>query len=193
MLEPVNIMRNAAQRGFTLIELMVVVALGAIILALAVPSFTSMVPRKRMEGVASELATDIQYARSEAAQRNVPVRVTIGTYCYVITAQPTSGTPTSSCTQTGASTIGAGATELKTVQITSGTSLALTSTNSLGYFEFDPVRGMAIDAGGTDTTGYVAVTNTAGNWQIQAKVWKQGRVKLCSPNGTVTGLATDCN
>lgn len=184
---------KAGARGFTMIELLVVIALVAIILALAAPSFTGTLARKRMEGAASELATDIQYARSEAARLNAPVRMTVGTNCYVITAQPTAGTPNSSCTQSSASTIGAGATELKTMQSAGGTSLTLTSTNSLSYFEFDPVRGMAIDAGGTDTTGYVSVANTAGNWQIQAKLWKQGRVKLCSPNNTVTSLATDCN
>ena len=99
---------RARNAGFTLIELLVVVALAAIILTLAAPSFTSTLARKRLEGVASELATDIQYARSEAAQRNVPVRVTIGTNCYVITAQPTTGTPSSLCTQATASTIGSG-------------------------------------------------------------------------------------
>ena len=37
-----------------------------------------------MEGVAAELSTDIQYARSEAAQRNAAVGIVFGTNCYTV-------------------------------------------------------------------------------------------------------------
>jgi type IV fimbrial biogenesis protein FimT len=180
-----NTFRPDAQRGFTMIELMVVVVLVSIILALAVPSFTDTLARKRMEGVASELATDIQYARSEAAQRNAPVRIIVGTNCYAV--HVVGSTNATNCT-----TLGTGAVNLKTVQITGGTSLAFVSNNAKAYFEFDPVRGMAIDSADADSSGNVTMANSAGNWQIQARLSKQGRVKLCSPNNTVTGLATDC-
>jgi type IV fimbrial biogenesis protein FimT len=178
---------KAAIRGFTMIELLVVVALVAIILAIAVPSFTSILARKRLEGVASELATDIQYARSEAAQRNAAVGVVFGTTCYAVYVLGT--TDATNCT-----TLGTGAVELKTVQIGGGTGLAFTPTVSGAFIAFDPVRGMAIDAttGTVDLSGFVTATNTAGNWQIRALVTKVGRVKLCSPNNTISGLATDC-
>jgi type IV fimbrial biogenesis protein FimT len=178
--------KRSVSRGFTMVELMVVVALVAIILALAVPSFTGTLARKRLEGVASELATDLQYARSEAAQRNAAVRVIIGTDCYAV--HVVGSTNATNCT-----TLGTGAVNLKTVQITDGTSLAFVSSNAKAFIEFDPVRGMAIDSADADSSGHVTLTNSAGNWQIQARVSKQGRVKLCSPNNTVTGLATDCN
>jgi len=186
MLEPVNVMRNAAQRGFTLIELMVVVVLVSVILALAIPSFKNTLARKRMEGVASELATDIQYARSEAAQRNAPVRIIVGANCYAVHVVGT--TAATNCT-----TLGTNAVNLKTVQITDGTNLVFASNNAKAFLEFDPVRGMAVDSADADSSGNVTVTNSAGNWQIQARVTKQGRVKLCSPNNTVTALATDCS
>ena len=176
---------DRASRGFTLIELMVVAVLVAIILALAVPSFKDTLARKRMEGVASELATDIQYARSEAAQRNAAVRIIVGANCYAV--HVVGSTAATDCT-----TLGTNAVSLKTVQVADGTSLAFASNNARAFLEFDPVRGMAIDSADADSSGNVTVTNSAGNWQIQARVSKQGRVKLCSPNNTVTGLATDC-
>lgn len=174
-------------RGFTLIELLVVVALVAILLALAAPSFTSTLARKRLEGAASELATDIQYARSEAAQRNAAVGVVFGTNCYVVYVVGTTDA-------TACAALGTGAVELKNVQISGGTSLTFVPPVSRAFIAFDPVRGMAIDAasGTTDLSGYVTATNSAGNWQIRAVVTKVGRVKLCSPNNTVTTLATDC-
>lgn len=177
--------RRAAVLGFTLVELMIVLALVAIILAVAIPSFTSTLARKRLEGVASELSTDMQYARSEAVQRNAAVRIIVGTSCYAVHVVGT--TPASNCT-----TLGTAAIELKTVQIAGGTSLAFVSNNGMAFLEFEPVRGMALDAGGADSSGYVTLTNSAGNWQVQAIVTQFGRVKLCSPNNTVSGLATDC-
>ena len=180
---------RARASGFTLIELMVVVALVAIILALAAPSFTSTLARKRMEGVASELATDLQYARSEAAQRNAAVGVVFGSNCYTVYIVDTSSNATT-CTA-----LGTGGTSLKDVQVSGGTSLAFTPTTSGAFIAFDPVRGMATDsaAGTTDLSGRVDITNSAGNWQIRALVTRVGRAKLCSPNNTVTALATDCN
>ena len=52
-----------------MIELMVVVALVAIVLSLAAPSFKTFLMKKRVEGAMSELSTDLQFARSEAVSR----------------------------------------------------------------------------------------------------------------------------
>lgn len=62
-------------RGFTLIELMVVVSLIAITMSFAVPSFQGFLDRARTDGAAAELAGLLSLARSEAIRRNVPVTV----------------------------------------------------------------------------------------------------------------------
>jgi type IV fimbrial biogenesis protein FimT len=66
-------MRSAmtAPRGFTLIELMVTVAVLAIIIALATPSFTSVINSNRLSSHANELVASLQLARMEAVRRNV--------------------------------------------------------------------------------------------------------------------------
>lgn len=61
--------------GFTLIELMVTVAVAGILAAVAVPAMTSLVNGNRLAGTTSELTAALQLARSEAIRRNV--RVTI--------------------------------------------------------------------------------------------------------------------
>lgn len=171
-----------------MVELLVVIALVAIVLALAAPSFTSTLARKRLEGVASELATDIHYARSEAMQRNASVGIVFGTHCYVIYTPVNWEVPAVDC----AAAAGAGA--LKSVAIDGGTSLNLVARGGGALIAFDPVSGMAIGgfSGTDDFSGDVNVTNSAGNWVIRAAVTKVGRAKLCSPNNTITGLATDC-
>ena len=179
-------------RGFTLIELMVVVALAAIVLSLAAPSFTGFLAKKRVEGVMTELATDLQYARSEAVSRNAPVRITFDTYCYVITAQPADGTtPTSSCSQTTTPTLGTGATNVKQVQLKSGSTASFFPNSSLSWLELDPVRGVATFSTGA-TSGSINVNSSPGSWQLQALLCTMGRVTVCSPNSSITGYSSSC-
>jgi type IV fimbrial biogenesis protein FimT len=61
---------SAWQGGFTLIELMVTIALLAILMRLAVPSFTGWLNNAQMRSVADALQNGLRKARSEAALRN---------------------------------------------------------------------------------------------------------------------------
>jgi type IV fimbrial biogenesis protein FimU len=62
--------RLKQSRGFTLIELMIVVALLGIFAAIAVPSFTSFTNNNRTQAASNELLSFLQYARSTAVQNN---------------------------------------------------------------------------------------------------------------------------
>ena len=81
-------MRRAAS-GMTLIEVMVVIAVAAVLLVLAVPSFTDSQIRKRVEGVAVELHTDLQYAKSQAAATNQAVSLVTTASGYTISGAAT--------------------------------------------------------------------------------------------------------
>ncbi len=59
--------------GFTLVELMVVVAISAILVSMAVPMFTDYVARQAINAQVSALATSIRVARSESLKRSMPV------------------------------------------------------------------------------------------------------------------------
>nr|WP_315488077.1 GspH/FimT family pseudopilin [uncultured Rhodoferax sp.] len=61
--------------GFTLIELLVVVAIVAILTGLAVPSFTTMMMKRSVQGAALSLVSDLRFARSEALRRSITVSV----------------------------------------------------------------------------------------------------------------------
>jgi type IV fimbrial biogenesis protein FimT len=58
------------QIGFTLVELLVVVALAAILASLAVPSFRTLMVKRTVQAAADTLATDFRFARSEAVKRS---------------------------------------------------------------------------------------------------------------------------
>lgn len=56
--------------GFTLVELMITLAVAAVVLAIAVPNFTGLVNASRLTSQANELVTGLQLARSEAVRLN---------------------------------------------------------------------------------------------------------------------------
>jgi len=64
-------------RGFTLIELMIVLALLAIVAFIAVPNFTDYIERNRIQTQAQELQAFLLYARGEAVSRNTSITVTL--------------------------------------------------------------------------------------------------------------------
>ena len=71
--------------GLTLIEVMVAVAISAILATLAAPSFTGLLARRELAGIANQLSTDIYYARSEAVARNLNVTVAVEGNNYTLT------------------------------------------------------------------------------------------------------------
>lgn len=70
-----QVLSPSGQRGFTLLELMVVVALVAILASLAAPSFTGMIANQRVSTAAQELQVLLQFARAEAVYRRAPTSV----------------------------------------------------------------------------------------------------------------------
>ncbi|MAS09307.1 GspH/FimT family pseudopilin [Salinisphaera sp.] len=58
-----------ATRGFSLLELLVTIAVAAILLAVAIPSYRSVVQRNAMAATVNDLVGDLNYARSQAVTR----------------------------------------------------------------------------------------------------------------------------
>ncbi|MFP5414689.1 MAG: GspH/FimT family pseudopilin [Gammaproteobacteria bacterium] len=76
--------RSIRNRGFTLIEMMVTVAILAILIAAVTPSFRGILRDNQAATQASAVVTSLMLARSEAIKRNAPVamcRSNTGTSC----------------------------------------------------------------------------------------------------------------
>jgi len=62
-------------RGFTMIELLVVITISAILVATAIPSFQRFIARNRASNASNDLLAALQLARAEAIRRGAPVSV----------------------------------------------------------------------------------------------------------------------
>lgn len=76
--------RSHGQRGFTMVELMVTLAVLAILLGIAVPSMTQFSFSSKLRSYSNELVASALLARSEAIKRNQTVTLCVssnGTSC----------------------------------------------------------------------------------------------------------------
>ena len=166
--------------GFTMIELLVTIAIAVILLTVVVPNFRPFLAKKDLEGVMSNLVTDLQYARSEAVQRNVDVQVTFATGCYIVHLASATGATCGGVTPADAA--------IKTVAFGSSTT-ALSQPGGLTRVRYDAVRGTATFNGGDANAGTITGTAAAGGFQLNLVVRPAGRLQLCSPNTSVAGYS----
>lgn len=68
--------RRAAERGFSLIELIVVVGLLGLVVLVGMPALDDWLERYRVRTAAQNLAADMQLQRMRAVSRNHPFRIT---------------------------------------------------------------------------------------------------------------------
>lgn len=76
-------------QGLTLIELMVALAIVALLMTLAVPSFGSVLARHRLKAAAEQLAADLAEARLLAAQRGHALHLNLqggAQWCWAVTS-----------------------------------------------------------------------------------------------------------
>jgi type IV fimbrial biogenesis protein FimT len=64
----VNMQPRATARGFTLIELMIVVLIAAILLAIGLPNMTDFIAEQRVRSTASDITSEIMFARAKAVE-----------------------------------------------------------------------------------------------------------------------------
>ena len=164
---------SAADKGFTLVELMVVVAIVAIIAAIAVPSFNDFVAKNRVKGAAEEIYGLILQAKSEAPIRdtNISVNTNAGADPWCVgfsTAVDCDCTNTTSCVVPVAGT--------DVVQVVNGTEyngVTIAETFNTGT-TFTLPRNTASQAG--------TISVTSGIWQLNIIISTQGRIRICNPN-----------
>ena len=167
------------QRGVTLVEACAVIAIVSILAAAAAPNLQGLIDSRRLDGTATQLATDIQFVRSEAVARNLPVRLSFYASaegsCYVV---HTGNADQCDCTAPGPAACTGDARQIKTVALNAADRVSLqTNVDSV---LFDPLHGTSTP------TGTLRLVGQQGR-AVHHVINVMGRVRSCSPLGAMPG------
>lgn len=73
--------RLRAARGFTLLELMIVVVLAGVLVAVALPNFTSAVAARKADSLSQLFVQDANWVRAQAVSGKTPATITLQGDC----------------------------------------------------------------------------------------------------------------
>lgn len=205
---PRHLQARRWQRALSLVELMIVIAVAAIIVGLAAPSFSEYIVTQRVRSVHAQLATDLQFARSEAISRSEFVSVRFqfttgatGASCYVIFTRPEPGsgsTVSCDCLAAEGARCAASPTQTREVRtVTLPNSLRVNLRVGPGHpdtFTFDPRTGGRKVAASDDPTlaadGFPVDTSADTARTLRAVVLPSGRPEICAPATSTLGGVT---
>jgi prepilin-type N-terminal cleavage/methylation domain-containing protein len=195
------------QQGVTLIELMIAVALMAIILAVGVPNFRAQIEKRQLIGLAEQISAHITLTRSQAITRSAPTYIKFAAgnnwgYGFSTTSDcdvnATAVTIANACIMViedgdadidpGDGSVDAGDLVLNRHDVSehTGTSLAIANfSDANSQIWFDPVRGIS-------DSGEITVSSVAGNFQLKIKVGLLGDVRICAPGGNFSYSSANC-
>ncbi|AOS97519.1 hypothetical protein AUP74_02095 [Microbulbifer aggregans] len=197
--------------GFTLLELMIAIAIASILLTIGVPSLRSFFETQELKSAAEQTYSRIQRARSEAISRKAEVGVNFSadgstTWAYGLTDtnSGTCNTAETDASQSDACTVavddGDGAVDGidGVVDVADKVLMRFTSAEHAGVemtlrgftngskIIFEPLRGTAREISGNVSTGEVLLRSNSGR-QLMIKVGLLGQVRICSPDGSLIG------
>lgn len=167
------------QRGLSLVESLIVLAVTTVSLGAALPSFQDARVRRHFDGVAAQLQTDLYMARSLAAAHDRNVRISFKTdtagSCYIVHTGPADAC---SCNADGSASCTNGELAMRSVRLGLGEAVQLRS--NVPSILFDSAKGTSTPTGTLRVVG-------ADQRAVHLVVNIMGRVRTCSPNGAVPG------
>ena len=190
-------MSRQHQSGFTLVELMIAVAVMVILTVLAVPSFTTYLDKSRVRGAADDIVNLMAQARQAGVKFDRGVRVSdvagSGAWCLganqaVVPGvlDPTPAPAACDCTK-GSECIVDG----QRLIVSSTDHQGVTLSSPPGDIDFDGRLGIRSDASVTDAdASSFDLTSRSGRFVLTVAVSPLGQAVVCSKQGNILGYPT---
>lgn len=175
-------------RGFSLLELMIVIVVASVLLAIAMPAWQGFGDRGKVKSAAQALAGDLAYARSESLARGTGASVSLSIvtdealgWCYAITTNTGCDCRVEDPEEPGFCALvisGEQATRMNS-------SAAYGARVGLGAVTFAPVDGIPTARFDSlrSLTSVGSAVFTAGRYSVQVNLGALGQVTICSDSG----------
>jgi type IV fimbrial biogenesis protein FimT len=180
-----------SQKGFNIIELMIVVAIIGVITGMAVPAFANMIQRNDLKAALESFKSDMQWARTQAIKRSQSIIVSrtagdLGQWCYGFTQKIPATKTSCNCMQTD--TTASDYCDVKRVlgiEFSTINQILATSRNNTINFRRGTVKANGI-------------TFSSQNYAARVMFSDTGRVRICTPDALPTDTMAlpsvpDCN
>ena len=192
--------RTAMSKGFTLVELLIVLAVAALLITLAAPSLRDMILVQRLKAVNAQLVTDLQFARSEAVARShsgwLEFRSNDAMTCYTIYSTPPTPNDGARCDcRLGEAACVAPHRAIRVVQLPRSDKVTVAKRSGMNLEDrvgFDHVAGALItippsDANLNPPTTYVIEVGVDASRKLRTTVDMSGRPTVCAPANATLG------
>lgn len=180
--------RMGRNRGFTLVELMVTLAVLAILLVAAAPSFADFFDRYRLRGAVDDAISLVANARASAVKSNRDVSVafsgaTADAWCLGANqaAMPAAGSRIPAAVACDCTNAAACQVEGRRLAIDQGKHGRVSANPFNGAFVFNSRLGTAVNAGAIATPANVTFTSPTGKYDLRLDVTALGQARMCVP------------
>jgi type IV fimbrial biogenesis protein FimT len=177
-------------RGFTLIELMITIAIVGILAGLAAPSFQVAMANTKIRTAADTMQAGLQLARMEALRRNGRVTLWLVNGVTASCARSTTGTswvvsindPSGNCAATASDTASPRLVQsLNGNEGSSGVSVTASATNCVTFNGFGRVEATCFGGTTAALTRISLTSATSGTSPRDVRVSSGGAIKMCTP------------
>jgi prepilin-type N-terminal cleavage/methylation domain-containing protein len=173
----------SAQKGFTLIEVLIAIAVVAIVASLALPSYRSIIEKRQVTSGAEQLAAFLSAVQMESVKRSENITVSYqsgANWCIGVAT----GVDACDCTDTDPAT--ADCVIDSQVRVVNNSNLTypdvVSAIDGDGAFIFDPARGLIYDDSGFAAfdEAELEMVSADGTYAMNVQITSTGRVKMCS-------------